>query len=41
VNVETKEQTQQWIYTHTFTKQAKEVKQISARKLMGTILWDS
>jgi hypothetical protein len=38
VNVETKEQSKQW--THTFTKQAKQVQTLSARKLMASVFWD-
>jgi uncharacterized protein YbcV (DUF1398 family) len=39
VNVETKEQSKQWIHTHSPTKM-KKFKQTSARKLVTTVFWD-
>jgi acyl-CoA thioesterase len=39
VNVETKEQSKQWI-NYTFTRQAEKFKQTFARKLMAAVFWD-
>jgi hypothetical protein len=39
VNVETEEQSKQWMHTHSPNKQ-KKVKKMSARKLMATVFWD-
>jgi hypothetical protein len=40
VNVETKEQSKEWMHTHS-PKKPKTFKQImSTRKLMETVLWD-
>jgi hypothetical protein len=39
VNVETKEQSKQWMQTHLPNK-PKKCKQMSARKLMVTVFWD-
>jgi hypothetical protein len=39
VNVETKEQSKQWLHTHSPNKQ-KTFKQTFARKLMATVSWD-
>jgi hypothetical protein len=39
VNVETKEQSKQWIHTHSPNKM-KKFKQTSARKLMAAVFWD-
>jgi hypothetical protein len=38
VNAETKEQSKQWMYTHSPNK-PKKCKQTSARKLMATVFW--
>jgi acyl-CoA thioesterase len=40
VNVETKEQSKQWIYTHSPNKPKKFKQILSARKLMATVFWD-
>jgi hypothetical protein len=39
VNVETKEQSKQWVHTHSPNK-PKEFKQASARKLLATVFWN-
>jgi histone-lysine N-methyltransferase SETMAR len=39
VNVETKEQSKQWMHTHSPNRPEK-FKQMSARKLMAAVLWD-
>jgi hypothetical protein len=39
VNVETKEQSKEWMHTHSPNKMEK-FKQTSARKLMATVFWD-
>jgi hypothetical protein len=39
VNVETKEQSKQWINNHSPNKTEK-FKEMSARKLMATVFWD-
>jgi hypothetical protein len=39
VNVKIKEQSKQWIHTHS-PKKPKKFKQTSARKLMATVFWD-
>jgi O-methyltransferase involved in polyketide biosynthesis len=39
VNVETKEQSKQWMHAHSPNK-LKKFKQTSARKLMAVIFWD-
>jgi hypothetical protein len=39
VNVETKEQSKQWMHTHSPNK-LKKFKQTSARKLLATVFWD-
>jgi hypothetical protein len=39
VNVETKEQSKQWMHTHSPDK-PKQFKQTSPRKLMASVLWD-
>jgi histone-lysine N-methyltransferase SETMAR len=39
VNVETKEQSKQWMHTHSPNK-PKNCKQTSGRKLMATVFWD-
>jgi acyl-CoA thioesterase len=39
VNVETKEQSRQWIHTHSLNK-PKKFKQTSARKLVAAVFWD-
>jgi hypothetical protein len=38
VNVETKEQSKQWMHTHSLNK-PKKFKQTSVRKLMSTVFW--
>jgi hypothetical protein len=38
MNVETKEQSKQWMHTHS-PNMPKEFKETSARKLMVTVLW--
>jgi hypothetical protein len=40
VNVETKEQSKQWMYTHPPNKLKKFKQTLSARKLMATVFWD-
>jgi hypothetical protein len=40
VNVETKEQSKQWMHTHSLDK-PKKFKQTSARKLVAAAFWDS
>jgi hypothetical protein len=39
VNVETKEQSKQWMRTHSPNK-PKKFKKMSARKLMASVFWD-
>jgi hypothetical protein len=39
VNVETKEQSKQWMHTHSPNK-PKKFKQMSTRKLMATVFWN-
>jgi hypothetical protein len=39
VNVETIEQSKQWMHTHSSNKQ-KKFKQMSAGRLMATVFWD-
>jgi hypothetical protein len=38
-NAKTKEQSKQWMHTHS-PNQPKKFKQMSARKLMATVFWD-
>jgi hypothetical protein len=40
VNVETKEQSKQWIHTHSPNKPKKFQQTLSAMKLMATVSWD-
>jgi hypothetical protein len=40
VNVETKEQSKQWVYTHHQTNRKHLKKRLSARKLMAAVVWD-
>jgi hypothetical protein len=40
VNVETKEQSKQWMYTHPPNKPKKFKQTLSARKLVETLFWD-
>jgi hypothetical protein len=40
VNVETKEQSKQWIHTHSPNKLKKFKETLPARKLMVTVFWD-
>jgi hypothetical protein len=40
MNVETKEQSKQWMDTHSQNKPKKFEQTLSARKLMGTVSWD-
>jgi hypothetical protein len=40
VNVETKEQSKQWMHTHSQNKPKKLKQTLSARKLMATVFWD-
>jgi hypothetical protein len=40
VNVETKEQSKQWMHTHSPNKPEKFKQTSSARKLMATVFWD-
>jgi hypothetical protein len=40
VNVETKEQTKQWMYTHSPNKPKKFKQTLFARKLVATLYWD-
>jgi hypothetical protein len=40
VNVETKEQSKQWLYTHSQNKPKKFKPTLSARKQMATVFWD-
>jgi hypothetical protein len=40
MNVETKEQTKQWMYTHLPKKPKKFKQTLVARKLMVTVFWD-
>jgi acyl-CoA thioesterase len=39
MNIETKEQSKQWMHTHSSNK-LKKFKQTSGRKLMATVFWD-
>jgi hypothetical protein len=39
VNAETKEQSEQWMHTHSLNN-PKKFKQTSARKLMASVFWD-
>jgi hypothetical protein len=39
LNAQTKEQSEQWMHTHSSNKPRK-FKQTSVRKLMATVLWD-
>jgi hypothetical protein len=39
VNVESKEQSEQWMHTHS-PNNLKKFKQMSARELMAAVLWD-
>jgi hypothetical protein len=39
MNVETKEQSKQWMHAHSPNK-LKKFKQTSARKLMAAVFWD-
>jgi histone-lysine N-methyltransferase SETMAR len=41
VNVETKEQSKQWMHTHSPNKPRKLKQTLSARKLMATVFWDT
>jgi hypothetical protein len=40
VNVETKEQSQQWMHTHSPNKPRKFKQSLTNRKLMATVFWD-
>jgi hypothetical protein len=40
VNVETKEQSKQWMHTHSPNKPINFIQTLSARKLMVTVFWD-
>jgi hypothetical protein len=40
VSVETKQQSKQWMHTHSPNKVKKLKQTFSARKLMGAVLWD-
>jgi hypothetical protein len=40
VNVETKEQSRQWMHTHSTNKPRKLKKSLANRKLMATVFWD-
>jgi hypothetical protein len=40
VKVETKEQSKQWMHTHSSNK-PKKINHTSARKLMAAVFWDS
>jgi hypothetical protein len=40
VNVETKEQSKQWMHTHSPNKPRKFKQTLSVRKLMATVFWD-
>jgi hypothetical protein len=40
VNVETKEQSKQWMHTHSPNKPEKFKQMLSARKLMAIVFWD-
>jgi hypothetical protein len=40
VNVETKEQSKQWMHTHSPNKPKKFKETLSARKLMASVFWD-
>jgi hypothetical protein len=40
VNFETKEQSQQWMHTHSPNKPKKFKQTLSARKLRATVFWD-
>jgi hypothetical protein len=40
MNVETKEQSKQWMHSHSSNKLKKFKQTLSARKLMVTIFWD-
>jgi acyl-CoA thioesterase len=40
VNVETKEQSKQWMHTHSPKKPKKFKETFSARKLMSAVFWD-
>jgi hypothetical protein len=40
VNVETKEQSKQWMHTHSPNKPKKFKQTLSARKLMASVVWD-
>jgi hypothetical protein len=39
VNIETEEESKQWMHTHSPAK-PKKIKQTSARKPMATVFWD-
>jgi uncharacterized damage-inducible protein DinB len=40
VNAETKEQSKQWMHTHSSNKSKKFKQIMSARKLMAAVFWD-
>jgi hypothetical protein len=40
VNIETKEQSKQWMHTHSPNKLKKSKQTLSGRKLMATVFWD-
>ena len=40
VNVETKQQSQQWMHTHSPNKPRKFKQLLANRKLMATVFWD-
>jgi hypothetical protein len=40
VNVETKEQSKQWIHTHSPNKPKKSKRTLSTRKMMATVFWE-
>jgi hypothetical protein len=40
VNVETKEQSEKWVHTHSPNRSKKFKQMLSARKLDGNCLWD-
>jgi hypothetical protein len=40
VNAETKEQSKQWMHTHSPNKPKKFKQMLSARKLMAIVFWD-
>jgi hypothetical protein len=40
VNLEPKEQSEQWMHTHPQTNRKSLNKRVPARKLMATVFWD-